>query len=789
MEASFLDGVDVATAPAPSRRGTPDAVEEGRALTLELANIDRTIEMADERRHGSGRGPRDSSNSFGLTAAESGEVDHPPRTRGMSGSREYRTPRPDVATSDINTMAPDHLRELMKMGKQEKTQVREGDEDDGSGDYQNFPPLLLHPYGTPRSLWDMITLIFLFAAAIQLPLVLAFRLETKGTLLVFTVIQDSFFCVDIILNFFTAVEIRGAVVTSRRRIAYNYATTWLLCDVAAVLPLVILVVEREAHTGRSAGKTLSFSRVLKLLKTFKLLRVVKAFKLFRFLRLNRVLARLEYTFIMKQHVITMVNFLLLSLLFCHLFACAFYAVAAKDRVGGDFRESTWVAREGLNGRSKFDHYVAAFYWTVMIVTTVGLGDIGAWSTEERAWSIVVMIFGAAIFTVGTSSMIHLRDQLQWKKRQFAQSIHQLNLYMDEHKISANLRGEIREHAVARAQRYALTLTEEQRLLEGLTLELRSKLSLERNLHFLQQINFMKGVATADLLRAIAAKLHINYFDAGDVVVREGSDADAMFFIVRGAVEVLISLAGGCRSRRVAMLSRNQFFGEGALVGDLVQRNATVRAILFTEARAFSRADAKEVLKLHAEAPAPAPVAAPPGRSASVPGKVQPCEEMDGSSSSTKSSRSKRSSHPLFASMRSLLDQRDSHNKQTLSSKGEAPSGDGATSSSSKYLPPTAPTTPTPASPGVVDGPAPFDPPAPKVVFVPDGQRASRPSSEILEVAHPVANLVHGGSRSSMRRPSLDDLRVDVRGLRDAQRDLRADIDAKLAAILARLGGS
>ena len=324
------------------------------------------------------------------------------------------------------------------------------------------------------------TLIFLFAAAIQLPLVLCFDLDTEGVLLVFTVIQDSFFAADIVLNFFTAVEIRHQIVTSRRVIAVEYARTWLLCDVAAVLPLFVLVLEQNESEN---SQFYAFSRILKLLKAAKLLRVVKAFKVFRFMRLNRVMARLEYTFIMKQHLIQMVNFLVLSLLFCHIFACLFYATAASGKRYGEFATSTWIERYGLGGRSKADHYVAAFYWTIMIVTTVGLGDVAAASTEERLLAIVTMVCGAAIFTVGTSSMIHLRDQLQWKKRQFAQSMHQLNLYMDEHKISPDLRGEIREHAVSQAQRYALTLTEEQRLLEGLSLELRSKLTLERNVHF------------------------------------------------------------------------------------------------------------------------------------------------------------------------------------------------------------------------------------------------------------------------------------------------------------------
>lgn len=490
---------------------------------------------------------------------------------------------------------------------------------------REFPQYMLHPFASFRSAWDVATLFLLFVAAVQMPVVECFEIGmwTKtgkpNGIMVFTMIVDSFFVLDIILNFNTAVEVEvkegrevsRRLMVDRRDIAVEYGKTWFLIDFAAIVPLLLDIVAIATPTNADNGGRrlnegdVNFVRYFKLLKS---MRLVRALKIFKFLRMNRVLARLEYTFIMSQNYFQMVNFLVVTLIFCHFFACAFYFVATQNRYDhdrcaeydagvcvyyahkkGDFRPASWIARHGMNGRSKQDHYVASFYWTVMIVTTVGLGDVAAASTAERCLSIVVMIVGAGIFTVGTSSMIHLRDQLQWKKRQFAQLMHQLNLYMDEHKISAVLRSEIREHAVAKAQRYTLTLGEEQRLLDGLTLELRSKLTLERNLHFLEQVNFFKDASAPALLRAIASKLHIAHFSPGDIVMRQGSEADSMFFLVRGAVEVLVA-HGQSRQRRVALLSRNQFFGEGAMMAEPENRNATIRAIMLTEARTLSRAD-------------------------------------------------------------------------------------------------------------------------------------------------------------------------------------------------------
>ena len=61
-------------------------------------------------------------------------------------------------------------------------------------------------------------------------------------------------------------------------------------------------------------------------------------------------------------------------------------------------------------------------------------------------------------------------------------------------------------------------------------------------------------------------------------MKEGDDADAMYFIVVGALEVLINKG----TLRVTMLRRNQYFGESGLLktksGHPPKRNATIRTV-------------------------------------------------------------------------------------------------------------------------------------------------------------------------------------------------------------------
>ena len=152
--------------------------------------------------------------------------------------------------------------------------------------------------------------------------------------------------------------------------------------------------------------------LLRYTKLLKIARVVRMIRIFRFARLSRVLSRLEYAFILRQHVMQAARFVLLVVLICHVFACVFYAIAASGKRDGEYRKSTWIVKNNLAKRSRLDKYVAAFYWTIMTVTTVGFGDIAAASTVERIYGIFVMMVGATIFAIGTAARERRDDGLK-----------------------------------------------------------------------------------------------------------------------------------------------------------------------------------------------------------------------------------------------------------------------------------------------------------------------------------------------------------------------------------------
>jgi CRP-like cAMP-binding protein len=81
------------------------------------------------------------------------------------------------------------------------------------------------------------------------------------------------------------------------------------------------------------------------------------------------------------------------------------------------------------------------------------------------------------------------------------------------------------------------------------------------------------------------------FKAGDVIIREGDEGDAAYFIVSGEVEVIV----GSGRRRVGALGAGEVFGEMCLI-EPGPRSATVRALTDTECRSASAEEFMEMIK-------------------------------------------------------------------------------------------------------------------------------------------------------------------------------------------------
>ena len=91
---------------------------------------------------------------------------------------------------------------------------------------------------------------------------------------------------------------------------------------------------------------------------------------------------------------------------------------------------------------------------------------------------------------------------------------------------------------------------------------------------------------------VADALQTRTFAGDDVIIRQGAEADGIYFVEQGSVRITISKAGGDGEREVGKLGKGQYFGELALIENK-PRSANVFAdgkvkVAFLERESFER---------------------------------------------------------------------------------------------------------------------------------------------------------------------------------------------------------
>jgi CRP-like cAMP-binding protein len=119
-----------------------------------------------------------------------------------------------------------------------------------------------------------------------------------------------------------------------------------------------------------------------------------------------------------------------------------------------------------------------------------------------------------------------------------------------------------------------------------------------SLKFLRTHSLFGGLSDTDL-KAVRGLLRQKSFSRGDVIIHEGEPGDSLYFIHKGAVEVLkkASRRAGAPLKRLAVLSEGATFGEMELI-DVQPRAATVRAIRDTETLTLRNSDLYRISKIN-----------------------------------------------------------------------------------------------------------------------------------------------------------------------------------------------
>ncbi|XP_070847027.1 voltage-gated delayed rectifier potassium channel KCNH4 [Chaetodon trifascialis] len=442
--------------------------------------------------------------------------------------------------------------------------------------------ILLH-YSVSKALWDWLILLATFYVAVTVPYNVSFTpyddtVTAARSTIVSDIVVEMLFIIDIILNFRTTfVSQSGQVVYESRSICIHYATTWFFVDLVAALPFDLLYAFNITVTS-----------LVHLLKTVRLLRLL------------RLLQKLDRYSQYSAMVLT----LLMSVfgLLAHWMACIWYMIGRKEIETNETWDIGWLHELGkrletpyvnstVGGPTVRSSYIAALYFTLSSLTSVGFGNVCANTDAEKIFSICTMLVGALMHALVFGNVTAIIQRMYSRRSLYHTRMKDLKDFIRVHRLPQQLKQRMLEYfQTTWSVNNGIDANE---LLHDFPDELRADIAMHLNKDILQ-LPVFKG-ASRGCLRSLSLHIKTSFCVPGEYLIRQGDALHANYFVCSGSLEVLKD------NMVLAILGKGDLIGSDLPGTDqVIKTNADVKALTYCDLQYISVRGLREVLELYPE---------------------------------------------------------------------------------------------------------------------------------------------------------------------------------------------
>ncbi|XP_016139896.1 potassium/sodium hyperpolarization-activated cyclic nucleotide-gated channel 4-like [Sinocyclocheilus grahami] len=361
---------------------------------------------------------------------------------------------------------------------------------------------IIHPYSDFRFYWDLTMLLLMVGNLIVIPVgITFFKDEHTPPWIVFNVVSDTFFLMDLVLNFRTGIvkEDNAEIILDPQQIKIKYLRSWFVVDFISSIPVdyIFLIVETRIDSD--------------FYKTARALRIVRFTKILSLLRLLRLSRLIRYIHQWEEN-------------------------------------DTWGQQYSYALFKAMSHMLCIGYG---MYPPVGMTDV--WLT------ILSMIVGATCYAMFVGHATALIQSLDSSRRQYQEKYKQVEQYMSFHKLPAEMRQRIHDYY---EHRYQGKMFDEESILGELNEPLREEII---NFNCRKLVASMPLFANADpnFVTSMLTKLRFEVFQPGDYIIREGTIGKKMYFIQHGVVSILTKgnketkLSDGSYFGEICLLTRGR----------------------------------------------------------------------------------------------------------------------------------------------------------------------------------------------------------------------------------------
>uniref|UniRef100_A0AAR2JDQ3 Cyclic nucleotide-binding domain-containing protein n=1 Tax=Pygocentrus nattereri TaxID=42514 RepID=A0AAR2JDQ3_PYGNA len=441
---------------------------------------------------------------------------------------------------------------------------------------------IIHPYSDFRFYWDFTMLLFMVGNLIIIPVgITFFKDETTTPWIIFNVVSDTFFLMDLVLNFRTGIIIEESsdIILDPKTIKKKYLKTWFVVDFVSSIPVdyIFLIVEKGIDS--EVYKTARALRIVRFTKILSLLRLLRLSRLIRYIHQWEEIFHMTYD--LASAVMRIFNLIAMMLLLCHWDGCLQFLVPMLQ----DFPSDCWVSLNKMVNDTWSELYSFAVFKAMSHMLCIGYGRQAPESLSDIWLTMLSMIVGATCYAVFIGHATALIQSLDSSRRQYQEKYKQVEQYMSFHKLPADFRQKIHDYY---EHRYQGKMFDEESILEELNEPLREEIV---NFNCRKLVASMPLFANAEpnFVTAMLTKLRFEVFQPRDYIIREGTIGKKMYFIQHGVVNVLTKGTVGMK------LSDGSYFGEICLL-TRGRRTASVQAETYCRLYSLSVDHFNEVLE-------------------------------------------------------------------------------------------------------------------------------------------------------------------------------------------------
>jgi len=434
---------------------------------------------------------------------------------------------------------------------------------------------LIHPHDWRHAAWDVLVSLLILITVVTLPLSLGWEIN---------LVIDVLFMVDVVKNFMTGyIDENEFIVMDKKAVVVNYLTGYFMIDLLSSFPIDPIldaygIGSEEQGGGDSSVGDADASGLIKGTKSLKMFKLLRMAKLFRLLRLSRLFRYIQMGVVYVEEKLS----IRITDGFTKLIKLAVGALLIGHWLGSfnfmicrlyDFPEDSWVVYAGLIGLEPKVQWSWSFFKAMaqMIMigfetppfTNVSCDTNSEWCAVENWITLVCLYIGAVFYSLLISSISGILQTANISSRVFEEKLGKLDDYMRSKKFPAVLREKVKDY-------YHLNHTDgklfdEEEILSSVTPLLRREIVEHNNREVVVKVPLLQvndDYQNQYFASEVAGIINPVISFPDEVILRENTTGNDMFFISSGVVEIYVEAADhityvaigdGCYCGEVSMI--------------------------------------------------------------------------------------------------------------------------------------------------------------------------------------------------------------------------------------------